>query len=237
MSFTIATIAAVGLGAAKGISGFIKNKKAKKEQKEAKRKHAERMKAYENLDTSNPYAGLKNEMEGMENTFEDLTVNTQQAEFERDSFQQQQANIMGSMESGGSFNAGNIQALAGAASQQARQSSASIGAQESANQQAAATGAADIQSQTLKGRQQVGMMKAEGEAISRQMEADKQATLLGMSQEEMAQANANKAAANEQMWGGVTDMAGAFFMKDPKLKASVSAHANDKKKKAKSKKK
>jgi hypothetical protein len=234
MSFTVATIAAVGLGAAKGISGFIKNRKAKKEQEKANAELKERMKAYENLDTSNPYAGLKNEMEGMENTFEDLTVNTQQAEFERDAFQQQQANIMGSMEAGGSFNAGNIQALAGAAAQQSRQASASIGAQEAANQQAAAQGAADVQSQTLQGRQQVGMMKAQGEAMSRQMEADKQATLLGMAQEGKAQADVNKGAAEQQMMGGITDMVGAFFMKDPKMKSSVSKPKR--KKKAKSKK-
>ncbi len=234
MSFTVATIAAVGLGAAKGISGFIKNRKAKKEQEKANKELKERMKAYENLDTSNPYAGLKNEMEGMENTFEDLTVNTQQAEFERDAFQQQQANIMGSMEAGGSFNAGNIQALAGAAAQQSRQASASIGAQEAANQQAAAQGAADVQSQTLQGRQQVGMMKAQGEAISRQMEADKQATLLGMAQEGKAQADANKGAAEQMMMSGATDMVGAFLMKDPKVKSSVSKPKR--KKKAKSKK-
>ena len=218
MSFTVATIAAVGIGLAKGISGYVKGRKAKKEQEAAQRKLDERMAAYENLDTSNPYADLKNEFEGMENTFEDLTVNTQQAEFERDSFQQSQANIMGSMEAGGSFNAGNIQALAGAGAQQARQSSASIGAQESANQQAAAAGAADIQDKTLGGRQQVGMMKAEGEAISRQMEADKQATLLGLAQEGKAQADANRADASEQMWSGIGQIGGAFMYKDKKKK-------------------
>ena len=226
MSFTVATIAAVGIGLAKGISGYVKGRKAKKEQEKTNEKLQKQMEAYENLDTSNPYADLKNEFEGMENTFEDLTVNTQQAEFERDSFQQSQANIMGSMEAGGSFNAGNIQALAGAGAQQARQSSASIGAQESANQQAAAAGAADVQDKTLGGRQQVGMMKAEGEAISRQMEADKQATLLGLAQEGKAQADANKSAASEQMWGGIGQLGGAFMYKD-----------DDKKNKLKKKKK
>ena len=221
MSFTVAAIAAAGIGLAKGISGFIKGRKAKKQQKKANQKLKKQMEAYENLDTSNPYADLKNEFEGMENTFEDLTVNTQQAEFERDSFQQSQANIMGSMEAGGQFSAGNIQALAGAGAQQARQSSASIGAQEAANQQAAASGAADIQDKTLGGRQQVGMMKAEGEAISRQMEADKQATLLGLAQEGKAQADANKAAASEQMWGGLTSMAGALVYKDDKKKKEL----------------
>ena len=233
MSFTVATIAAVGLGVAKGISGFVKGRKAKKEQEAAQAKLDERMAAYENLDTSNPYADLKNEFEGMENTFEDLTVNTQEAEFQRDAFQQQQANIMGSMEAGGQFTAGNIQALAGAGADAARQSAASIGAQEAANEQAAARGAADVQDKTLSGRQQVGMMKAEGEAISRQMEADKQATLLGMAQEGKAQADANRAAASEQMWGGFTSAAGAFLYKDKKKKKKPAAKKKTAKKKNK----
>lgn len=235
MSFTIATIAMVGIGAAKGISGFIKGRKAKKEQAKAQAKLDERMSAYENLDTSNPYADLKNEFEGMENTFEDLTVNTQEAEFQRDAFQQSQANIMGSMESGGQFTAGNIQALAGAGEQAGRKASASIGAQESANEQAAASGAADVQSQTLGGRQAVGMKKGEGKAMSQQMEADKQATLLGMAQEGKGQADANKAAASEQMWSGISSAAGAFTYKDPKMMHSVSAKAR-KAKEAKAKK-
>ena len=218
MSFTIATVAAVGIGLAKGISGYVKGRKAKKDQKDAQEKLDQKMKDYENLDTSNPYANLKNEMEGMENTFEDLTVNTQEAEFQRDSFEQQQSNMMGSMESSGTFTAGNIQALAGAGANNARQTAASIGSQESANQQASAAGAANVQDKTLGGRQQVGMMKAEGEAMSRQMEADKQATLLGLAQEGKSQADANKNAASEQMWSGISQTAGAFTYKEKQAK-------------------
>ena len=192
MSFTVATIAAVGLGAAKGISGFIKNRKAKKEQEKANKELKERMKAYENLDTSNPYAGLKNEMEGMENTFEDLTVNTQQAEFERDAFQQQQANIMGSMEAGGSFNAGNIQALAGAAAQQSRQASASIGAQEAANERLQAAEASKIQA-----------MERQGEIYSRNLQRQKVGTLLGMAQQRTAAYAQQAGAARAQMMSSI----------------------------------
>ena len=222
MSFTIATIAAVGLGAAKGISGFIKNKKAKKEQKEAKRKHAERMKAYENLDTSNPYAGLKNEMEGMENTFEDLTVNTQQAEFERDAAAQSQANVMSSMQEAGGFDAGNIQALVAGGAQAARQASASIGQQEAQNKLAERQQASANQEMERRGAMEVQALKGQGKMHSQQMEMAKQEALMGMTQGQLQSAQADKAAGNQMMMDGITSAIGAFAMKDPKAKAALS---------------
>ena len=67
------------------------NKKAlKKAQNEARDNLREEMDAFRSLDTSNPYADL-------ENAYEDLTVNTQEAEFERDQAQQSQANILASL--------------------------------------------------------------------------------------------------------------------------------------------
>jgi len=59
MSLAVAGIAMAGIGIAKGISGFIKGRKAKKEEKKQKAALAERMKAMEGLDTSNPYADAK----------------------------------------------------------------------------------------------------------------------------------------------------------------------------------
>ena len=78
----------IGIGIAKGVSGFIKGRKAKAEEKRLKEQMADRMKAMEGLDTSNPYADVKNQYKDMENTMEDLEVNTQQAEFERDAASQ-----------------------------------------------------------------------------------------------------------------------------------------------------
>ena len=76
---------------------------------------------------------------------EDLTVNQQQAQFEKDMAQQQQANMLGSIQQSGGFTAGNIQAMVNAGSQQARRASASIGQQEAANQRAERSMAGKIQ--------------------------------------------------------------------------------------------
>jgi len=99
-------------------------------------------------DMENKFKGQKNAMEGMENAFEDLTVNTQQAEFEAQQNAQNQANIMSSMAgaAGGSGIAALAQSMANAGAMQAQKASASIGAQESANQAKAAGAEQDIQS-------------------------------------------------------------------------------------------
>ena len=98
-------------------------------------------------DMDNKFKGQKNAMEDMENSFEDLTVNTQQAEFEAQQNAQNQANIMSSMAgaAGGSGIAALAQSMANAGSLQAQKASASIGAQESANQSKAAAADQDIQ--------------------------------------------------------------------------------------------
>jgi len=108
---------------------------------------------------------------------EDLTINQQQADFERQTFQQSQANIMGELR--GAAGGSGIAALAQSLSQQgqiaAQRSSASIGQQEAANQRAERQMAGSIQT-----------MERKGELISREQELNKQSTLLGMSQQETA---------------------------------------------------
>ena len=96
----------------------------------------------------NTFSGQQNAMEDMENAFEDLTVNTQQAEFEAQQNAQNQANIMSSMAgaAGGSGIAALAQSMANAGALQAQKASASIGAQEAANQKLAAQADQDIQS-------------------------------------------------------------------------------------------
>ena len=68
------------LGAVKGLtgiaSGIIGSGKRKREQRQAQAEFNRRMAEYQNLDTSNLYSNL-------ENTYEDLTVNQQQADYTR----------------------------------------------------------------------------------------------------------------------------------------------------------
>ena len=163
------------------------------------------MAAYRNQAFVNPYA--ENVYANIENTAEDLTINQQAAQFQAQQTQQSQANILSALQGGGSFNAGNIQALASQAQKGAQQAAASIGQQEAANQRMAAQQAA--RNQQLKAQGQLQVQK--GAANLQQMEADRQATQLGMSMQMVGNAQ-DAIAANKAMWGqvigGVLSMAG-----------------------------
>ena len=128
---------------------------------------------YKSMTFKNPYAD-------MENVYEDLTVNQQQAQFEAQQGSQQRANIMQNLRgaAGASGIAGLAQALANQGTLQTQQISASIGQQESANQLAAAKGAGAVQ-----------IAERQGEQWVQQAEMDRQATLLGMQMGESAGAN------------------------------------------------
>jgi hypothetical protein len=128
---------------------------------------------YKSMTFKNPYAD-------MENVYEDLTVNQQQAQFQAQQGSQQRANIMQNLQgaAGGSGIAGLAQALANQGTLQTQQISASIGQQESANQLAAAKGAGAVQ-----------IAERQGEQWVQQAEMDRQATLLGMQMGESTGAN------------------------------------------------
>ena len=183
------------------------NKQKKKNEeaiKDAQDKYDAQMAGFENQEFTNIYQDVTNPMANLqtnfENTYEDLTVNQQQANFEKQMAQQQQANVLDAMSQGGGFNAGNIQALANQAQQGAARASASIGQQESANQMAAAQGAAGVQrmeaaaqEKVLGGAAQAQALRLQGEAEKQQFELDKQATLLGMSQQKLGTAQDTEA--------------------------------------------
>ena len=189
------SFAMVAITAASGITKLAMSLRGRKEriaeQKAANKELKARREAYENLDTSNPYLN-------MENTMEDLTVNQEQAKFEKDMAQQQQANMLSSVQQGGNFNAGNIQAMVNAGSQQARKSSASIGQQEQANQRAERSMAANIQAQ-----------EREGEVWSRGQKKDKTETLFGMAMTRSKEADEARQRASEMIASGIGDLGSA----------------------------
>ena len=197
MSFiAVGVIAGVGAAASAGISahGANKAKKAAERKERAAREEMERYKdMYSNLDTSNPYAN-------MENTMEDLTINQKQAQMQQQQFQQSQANILSNLKgaAGGGGIAATAQALAQQGQLASQKSAASIGQQEATNQMARQKAAGQIQ-----------LKEREGDIKSREMERDKVGTLLGMSQQEMATANAEQAAGTEQMFQGIGEVAQA----------------------------
>ena len=129
--------------------------------------------AYKAMKFENPFSN-------MENVYEDLTVNQQQAQFQAQQGSQQRADIMQNMRgaAGGSGIAGLAQMLANQGQLQTQQISASIGAQESQNQIAAAKGAGAVQ-----------IAERQGDQWVQQAEMDRQATLLGMQMGQATGAN------------------------------------------------
>ena len=207
MSFLIAaTVVSAGVGIAKAIGGKKAKKAAEEKAAAAKAEMDARKAEYSQLDTSNPYADYQNMM--AENVYEDLTVNQQQAEFEREQQEQQRANIMQGLQgaAGGSGIAALAQHMANQGSLQARQSAASIGQQEAANQKLQAQGELIVQ----QGEQAAMGKRVEGEIMSRDMERNKVMTLMGMSQSEMAAHNQAAAQGEAQMWSGIGDVGGAI---------------------------
>jgi hypothetical protein len=192
------------MGAVSGLAGIaggiIGGGKRRREQKAAQTEFNKNKQRMENADTSNPY-------ENMENTMEDLTVNTQQADFVAQQQQQGMANTMDSLQgaAGGSGIAALAQSLGNQQTANAQAASASIGAQESQNQMAERSQAGQLQ-----------MQERKGDLISRAQEKDKTDTMLGMSQQRLGAANDARDAATKSIIGGVTGMAkGAMGMIDP----------------------
>jgi hypothetical protein len=175
---------------------FFAGRGNRRKLREAQNIYKQEMKAFRDMTFKNPFA--ENVYADMSNKFEDLTVNQQQADFLAQQNQQSQANILDAIRSGGNFNVGNIQALANQSQLAAQQASASIGQQEAANQRMAAQEASRLQSMERQGRLQV----QSGEAALQQMNADRQATMLGMSMQQVG--NAQQAiAANKAMWSNI----------------------------------
>ena len=83
--------------------GMIGSGKRKREQRQAQMEFDRNKARYESLDTSNQYTNL-------ENTYEDLTVNTQAADFAAQKQQQVLANTMSGMQ--GAAGGGGVAALA-----------------------------------------------------------------------------------------------------------------------------
>lgn len=174
--------------------GIIGSGKRKREQRRAQEEFNRRKGQFESLDTSNVYAGL-------ENVYEDLTVNQQQAEFANRAQQQSLANTMSGMQgaAGGSGIAALAQAMANQSSMNAERASVSIGQQERQNQMAQMQQESNLQ-----------RMEAAGELKSREAELNKVSTLMGMSGQRVQAANEARNAATQGILGGVGNLAGGF---------------------------
>ena len=178
-----------GLGSLiSGIGARRAERAARRKERDSRREMRRLKDVYANLDTSNPYLN-------MENVYEDLTVNQQQAQFQRQQFQQSQANILDSLRgaAGGSGIASLAQSLAQQGQIAAQQSSATIGMQEAANQRMRQQEAARLQS-----------LERQGDLISRAQEREQVGTLLGMSQAEAAAYGQARAQATQAKFDAIS---------------------------------
>jgi len=190
-----------GTGGSK--SPFMKSKN-KQRLEDATANYDTQMSKYSSQNITNPYAAAKNQFGNLQNTMEDVTVNQQQAQFEAQQNQQSQANIMQSLQgaAGGSGVAGLAQSLANQGQIATQKASASIGRQESQNARFAAQQASTNQQLQAKGAQSAQNLRMSGAEKVQTMEMDKQATMLGMSMQQVG--NAQEAiAANKAMWGQI----------------------------------
>lgn len=190
MAITGTELMAIQAGASI-LSGFLGSKRRRREQREAKAAREEMRAKYESLDTSNLFAD-------MENPYEDLTVNLQQAEFIRQQQQQQQANLLSGLQqaAGGSGIGGLAQAIAGQQTVAAQQAAATIGQQEAMNKRLAAQ---------AQGR--IDALERQGASQARQLEASKTATLFGIESQRLAEANLARARARQAVASGIGSLA------------------------------
>ena len=186
-----AAIAAGVQGLAGIAGGIIGGGARRREQRAAQREMARSKARLMNLDTSNLAAN-------MENPYEDLTVNTQAADFAAQQNQAALANTMDSLggAAGGSGIAALAQTMANASAQQNQQASASIAQQESANAKMAAQGAMQVQQAEIAGA-----------GAARGLEYQKADALMGMASNRLGAANQARAAATQSIMSGVGSLA------------------------------
>ena len=204
MSIGPLDLVSAGFQVVGGVVNYFDAKKDKKQLHEKLRKSKARLdaskEAFKNLDTSNPYLN-------MQNVYEDMTVNQQEAEFTRQQQFQNQANILQQLRgaAGASGIAGLAQALANQGALDAQKAAVSIGKQE-----------ASIQEKKLGEESNLQGLEREGDLISRQAEASKLGSLMAMDAQEVAaqqlaqqQAKERMAQAFSSASSGIIDLAAA----------------------------
>ena len=161
----------------------------------------------------------ENIFEGQENIMEDMEIDTQAADYAKEQFQQQQANIMQGLRgvAGTSGAAGLAQTLSGQASKQARESQITIGGQLQQARKMRLQEQARLNQQE---RAEESRLSQQDRAIqlanmegARQFDLDKMSTMMGVQGQKIAGLQ-GEIAAKQAMWGdiigGVAGIGAAF---------------------------
>lgn len=185
----IKAIAGSAAGMASVVGSFIGGGKRRREQRAAQAEFNQQKEAFKNFQFENTYAGL-------ENVFEDATVNLQASQFQA---QQTDAALAQSMQaavaSGGA--AGGAQAIAQAALQSKQGISATIAQQEQANQ-----------ARMMQAEQQLQADEAAGADMMQTRQYQQNQQLLNLSAERKMAADAARQRSHQQLMGGIGQMAG-----------------------------
>jgi hypothetical protein len=185
-------------GTASVIGSYAGHGKRKAARDRAQSAYDQSLDAYFSQDISNPFAN-------MENTMEDLTVNTQAADFAAAQQAQGLSDVLGQTRqaAGGSGIAALAQSLANQQSQNAVSASASIAQQEASNQRAAASMAAQNQMAERQGDANVQAQRSA--LLGERMQID--AAQLATREKAVQDAMAARAQGFGQIAGGVGDAA------------------------------
>jgi hypothetical protein len=186
-------VLAAGLKIGSKIAGGIIGSGArKKEMREAKAGYDKQLAALEGQDISNPYANEQN-------VYEDLTVNTQEADMLAGQQQQALGNTMQNLQgaAGGSGIAALAQSMANQQSQNLQQATVSIGQQESANQLT-----------TMQEQGAMNSRQVEGEMYTRRAQAARTSGMLSRAGQRYEGAIKEKQRATGQLMGGIGEAVG-----------------------------
>jgi len=205
-------VVSAGLGIFKAVKGSQERKKAEAERKKHEAEMARLKDEYMDLDISNPYLNMQNVYDDMANVYEDMVVNQQEAQFVQQQQQQSQANVLDKMRSaaGGSGIAALAQTMAQQGALDAQQAAVSIGKQEQDIQAKQLGEAARMQDLVLGEDQRIQDLHIEGELDRRAAEAARLQTMFDFTATDIEAAAARESAAQQQMWGGITDATGAI---------------------------
>lgn len=182
-----------GLGVIQAYQGSKAKKRAARAQREAEEAAAPYLEAYKSYEYKNPY-------EGMENVYEDMRVNTQAAEFQKEQLAQQQADILQGLQgaAGGAGVAALAQSMARAGAVQAQRISADISRQETAREQA-----------KLQEQSRIQGLQRYGEQLVDQQEMQRNMNLYNIETGKAGLAAQQFAAGQQQMMGGIGQVASA----------------------------